>query len=88
MLGPDGQRLAKRHGAVSLADRAALGQSPAQIRGELMAGVGLAEPGEEPSMDVLLERFAPEVVASAAYAERRIGLPIDRRVGHDGSSRA
>jgi glutamyl-tRNA synthetase len=88
MLGPDGQRLAKRHGAVSLADRAALGQSPAQIRGELMAGVGLAEPGEEPSMDVLLERFAPGVVASAAYAERRIGLPIDRRVGHDGSSRA
>ena len=29
VLGPDGQRLAKRHGAVTLADRAALGETPA-----------------------------------------------------------
>ena len=58
VLGPDGARLAKRHGAVTLADRAALGQTPAQVRGELMASVGLAEAGEEPSMATLLERFA------------------------------
>jgi glutamyl-tRNA synthetase len=60
VLGPDGARLAKRHGAVNLADRAALGESPARVRGELMASVGLAAPGEEPSMDELLARFDPD----------------------------
>jgi glutamyl-tRNA synthetase len=59
MLGPDGARLAKRHGAVTLADRAALGESPAAVRGTLAAGVGLAAPGEQPSMAQLLERFDP-----------------------------
>jgi glutamyl-tRNA synthetase len=59
MLGPDGARLAKRHGAVTLADRAALGESPATVRGALAAGVGLAAPGEQPSMAQLLERFDP-----------------------------
>jgi glutamyl-tRNA synthetase len=59
VLGPDGARLAKRHGAVTLADRAARGQTPAQVRGELMASIGLAEPGEEPSMDELVTRFDP-----------------------------
>jgi glutamyl-tRNA synthetase len=59
VLGPDGQRLAKRHGAVTLADRAAAGQSPAAVRAELAASVGLAAPGEQPSLDELLERFDP-----------------------------
>src|SRR3954469_5170816 len=43
MLGPDGARLAKRHGAVTLADRAAQGQSPDDVRALLAASVGLAE---------------------------------------------
>ena len=60
VLGPDGARLAKRHGAVTLADRTGRGESTAQVRGELMATVGLAEPGEEPSMRDLLERFDAE----------------------------
>ena len=59
VLGADGARLAKRADAVTLADRAALGQSAAQVRGELMAGVGLAEPGEEPSPGELVARFDP-----------------------------
>ena len=59
VLGPDGARLAKRHGAVTLADRLALGETPARVRGELMRSVGLAEPGEEPSMDDLVTRFDP-----------------------------
>jgi glutamyl-tRNA synthetase len=66
LLGPDGRRLAKRHGAVTLADRVALGESPARVRGELMASVGLGRPGEEPSMDDLLARFAPERITAAA----------------------
>lgn len=41
VLGPDGARLAKRHGSVTLADRAAAGQSPARVREELLASLGL-----------------------------------------------
>jgi glutamyl-tRNA synthetase len=59
VLGPDGTRLAKRHGAVTLADRAAAGESPLQVRSRLAATVGLAAPGEMPSMAQLLERFDP-----------------------------
>jgi glutamyl-tRNA synthetase len=56
MLGPDGARLAKRHGAVTLADRLALGETPLQVRSALAASVGLAEPGEQPSLDELVAR--------------------------------
>jgi glutamyl-tRNA synthetase len=60
MLGPDGQRLAKRHGAVTLADRAVAGQSPYEVRAELAASVGLAAPGEQPTLHELLDRFDPD----------------------------
>ncbi len=59
VLGPDGARLAKRHGAVTLADRAAAGESALQVRARLAASVGLAAPGEQPSLDELVERFDP-----------------------------
>jgi glutamyl-tRNA synthetase len=59
VLGADGARLAKRHGAVTLADRAAAGQAAVQVRSELAASVGLAAPGEEPTLDELLARFDP-----------------------------
>lgn len=59
VLGPDGARLAKRHGSVTLAGRRALGETPAQVRGLLAATLGLAGPGETPSMDELLARFDP-----------------------------
>jgi glutamyl-tRNA synthetase len=63
MLGPDGARLAKRHGAVTLADR---GESPARTRGELAASVGLAAPGETPGMADLLARFDPAALPTEA----------------------
>ncbi len=56
LLGDDGARLAKRHGAVTLADRAALGESPADVRAALAASVGLAEPGEPVTPDTLVAR--------------------------------
>jgi glutamyl-tRNA synthetase len=68
MLGPDGERLAKRHGAVTLADRAALGQDAAAVRAELAASVGLAAPGERPSPAELAERFDPDRLGAAAGA--------------------
>lgn len=60
LLGPDGKRLAKRHGAVTLADRAALGQTPAAVRAELLGSVGL------PAGDLtaVLARFDPARLGS------------------------
>jgi len=60
VLGPDGTRLAKRDGAVTLADREALGETPDQVRSFLAASLGLAEPGEPATMAELLERFDPD----------------------------
>ncbi len=60
VLGPDGARLAKRHGAVTLADRAALGESPAATLGVIAASLGLAVPGEEVDAATVLDRFRPD----------------------------
>lgn len=45
VLGPGGERLAKRDGAVTLADRKALGETPAEVRAALARSLGLAKPG-------------------------------------------
>jgi glutamyl-tRNA synthetase len=57
LLGPDGARLAKRHGAVTLADRRRRGESPEAVRSALARSVGLAEPGEQPSLEDLVARL-------------------------------
>jgi glutamyl-tRNA synthetase len=59
VLGPDGRRLAKRHGAVTLADRRALGESADDVRAALAVSAGLAERGERPSPADLVARFDP-----------------------------
>jgi glutamyl-tRNA synthetase len=59
VLGPDGRRLAKRHGAVTLADRAALGESPREVLAWMARSLGLAGPGEGAEIDELLARFDP-----------------------------
>jgi glutamyl-tRNA synthetase len=59
VVGPDGERLAKRHGAVTLADLAAQGVGPDEVRARLAVGLGLAEPGEPVSAGALLARFDP-----------------------------
>ena len=43
VLGQDGERLAKRHGAVTLEDLAAEGRGPAAVRSEIAASLGLAD---------------------------------------------
>ena len=60
VLGPDGARLAKRHGSVTLADRRVLGESDADVRSWLASSAGLAEPGEAVEPSELVERFDPE----------------------------
>ena len=59
VLGADGSRLAKRHGAVTLADRRALGETDAEVVAWLASSAGLAEPGETVSPAELVERFDP-----------------------------
>ncbi len=63
VLGPDGSRLAKRHGAVTLADRRAHGESPDEVRSWLAASVGLAQPGERVAPEELVGRFDPEPIS-------------------------
>lgn len=58
-LNSGGARLAKRDGAVTLADQADLGRDPDMVRGILAASLGLAAPGEAPSTAELLHRFDP-----------------------------
>jgi glutamyl-tRNA synthetase len=66
VLGPDGARLAKRHGAVTLADRVAAGASPAHVRADLARSVGLAAAGETPTLAELLARFEPSTLPTEA----------------------
>jgi glutamyl-tRNA synthetase len=54
VLGPDGQRLAKRHGAVTLAD-----QTPADALAWMAVSLNLADHGEHLKAGQLLERFDP-----------------------------
>jgi glutamyl-tRNA synthetase len=70
MLGADGARLAKRHGAVTLADRAALGETAEDVLATLAASVGLAEPGERVSAAELVERFSPARLTTVTEAAR------------------
>ncbi len=66
MLGPDGERLAKRHGAVTLADRAALGQDADDVRDELASSLGLCARGERLTAAELVERFSvPDLLRAA-----------------------
>lgn len=64
VLGPDGQRLAKRHGAVTLTDLASSGVGVDRLLGWMGASLGLAAPRERVDLAVLLERFDPDEVAT------------------------
>ena len=73
VLAPDGTRLAKRHGAVTLADRVARGETPMQVLAMLAASLGLCEP-EEPltGPSDLLDRFEPSSLPRRAWT-----VPVD-----------
>lgn len=67
VLGDDGQRLAKRHGAVTLEDLAGEGLDPPAVRGLLAWSVGLAELGEPVLPEELVERFDPDRLPRAPW---------------------
>lgn len=62
VLGPDGERLAKRHGSVTLADQLAAGRGPGVVRSLLAASLGLADDDEAVTTDELLRRFDPDAL--------------------------
>lgn len=62
VIGPDGERLAKRHGAVTRADLAAQGIDARDLLGRMAVSLGLASPGERVTPATLLERFDPDAV--------------------------
>lgn len=66
VLGPSGERLSKRDGAVTLADRLAAGESVPELLGRLAASAGLAVDGE---------RLAAIDVATRFDAERLVRDP-------------
>jgi len=66
VLGTDGARLAKRHGAVTLADRAARGETPADVLAWMARSLGLAQPDEAVDLPLLLARFDPAALPRAA----------------------
>jgi len=70
VVAPDGSRLAKRHGAVSLTDLATIGVGVDRVRSILAASVGLAELDEPVGMPQLIERFHPERLPRHAWTFR------------------
>jgi glutamyl-tRNA synthetase len=60
VLGPDGARLAKRHGAVTLADRAELGEASDETLSRMAQSLGLATVGEAVTTGDLIARFDPD----------------------------
>ena len=62
LLGEDGERLAKRHGAVSLADAREAGAAPEAVVGWLAATCGLAAEGERARPADLVARFRADLL--------------------------
>ncbi|MFA4928063.1 MAG: tRNA glutamyl-Q(34) synthetase GluQRS [Patulibacter sp.] len=79
VLGPDGRRLAKRDGAVTLADRRALGETADDVRSALAASLGLCAPDERPTPHELVGRFAIEdLVGRTATVWDPDAVPLGR----------
>jgi glutamyl-tRNA synthetase len=62
VLGPSGERLAKRDGAVSLTDLAAVGIGPELVLARIGASLGLCEADEAVTASALLDRFDPSAI--------------------------
>jgi len=67
VVGPDGKRLAKRHGDTRIAAYRSAGVRPEKIIGRLAASCGWAEEGEEISLAALLPRFDLSTIPHAPF---------------------
>ncbi len=71
-LNSSGQRLAKRDGAVTLADQVSLGRTRAQVLGVIAASLALAESGSAPTPQELLVRFVPADLPRTPWTFRQV----------------
>ena len=71
LLGDDGERLAKRHGAVGLAELREGGADPRAVVGRLAHSAGLLERAEPCTPAELVERFDPSALERARRASIR-----------------
>ena len=67
VLGPDGTRLAKRHGAVTLDDLAARGHSPAEVCARLAVSLGIDTGGRAVMAGDLLDSFDPQLMPRSPW---------------------
>ena len=67
VVGPDGKRLAKRHGDTRIAAYREAGARPEQVLGRLAVSCGWAEEGEEISLAALLPRFDLSTIPHAPF---------------------
>jgi len=70
VLGPDGERMAKRHGSVTLDDQRRLGRTPDQVLGLLGASLGLCASGASVAPSDLLDAFAPDALPRKPWVVR------------------
>ncbi|MGJ3509265.1 tRNA glutamyl-Q(34) synthetase GluQRS [Enemella sp. A6] len=84
VVNDEGKRLAKRDGAITLAEVAERGWTPGRVRSLLAASLGLAEPGpdgpdgvhpgEQVGTDELLRRFDPAVMPDQPWVLPRLAV--------------
>ncbi len=72
VVGDDGQRLAKRHGASTLAELGEQGWSAADVLAALGRSLGLAARDERVTAERLLERFDPVEIPTAPVSLRAL----------------
>jgi glutamyl-tRNA synthetase len=77
VVGADGQRIAKRHGAITLADLAATGVTPGRLLARLGASLGLCLASADVTAQDLLARFDVERIP-------RHPCPVGRLTGSAG----
>jgi len=68
VLASDGTRLAKRHGAVTLPERVAAGDTPERVTAVLAASLGIEVPESEITPAGLLDRFDPSSLILEPWA--------------------
>ena len=67
VLNEAGQRLAKRDGAVTLADRRALGDTPDAVLNRLLASLGLPEVRSVSELGSLIDGFDPSTLPTEPW---------------------
>jgi len=67
VLGPQGRRLAKRDGAVTLADRLALGETPLDVLNRLLQSVGIDPVDAAADLPLVVQRFDPSALPTTPW---------------------